>query len=200
MNKRLLAFVAAAGIMAASASIIKAGASGQQVQRPYEWTIQINTQQLDRQFQYNTSDIKDVVKASVQYYPMNDQDSKVDYEDLWYSKARSLGLERHHKLEIKQGDAVAIRVQHKTNSAPLDEQRAAGKAIMKAIVDANRNKNMVATIKVPLASFHNISSEIQNYHFSPVSDSGGEEPINSDMNLFLESEPAGLTQSFAHFH
>jgi hypothetical protein len=201
MNKRILAFIAATGIIAASASIVKAGASGQQVQRPYEWTIQIKTQQLERQFQYNTSDLKEVVKASLQYYPMNNQDAKVDYEDLWYSKARTLGLDRHHKLEIKQGDAVAIRVQHNADSAPIDEQRAAGKAIMKAVVDANRNKNMVATIKVPFASFHTISSEIQNYHFAPVSDSGGgEDPINSDMNLFLESEPAGLTQSFAHYH
>lgn len=200
MNKRIMALLAATGIIAAGASLMKASAAGQQVSRPYEWTIQIETQKLDRQFQYNTSDLKDIVKAGIRYYPMDQQDSKVDYEDIWYSKARALGLERHHKLEIKQGDAVAIRVQHKSDSPVLEEQQAAGKAIMKAIVDANRNKNMVATIKVPLASFQNISSEIQNYHFSPVSDSGSEDPINSDMNLFLESEPAGLTQSFAHFH
>lgn len=171
------------------------------VSRPYEWTVEISTEQVPKQFQYQGSSLTKVVKTQIQYYPIDNTSNKTAYEDLWYSNAKPIGLERHNKLDMKQGDAVAIRVLHKApGTAPLDEQRSAGKAVMKAIVDSNINKNMVATIKVPMDSFHTIESEIQNYHFSPAPSGGGENPISSDMNLFLESEPAGLTQSFVHYH
>jgi hypothetical protein len=205
MNRTALAFVTALSIMSSGAVAIKALASGGQLSRPFEWTIEIDTQELPRQFQYHNSNLTQVVKAELNYYSMENQDSKTAYEDLWYSEAHSLGLERHHNLEIRQGDAIAIRVVHNpknpSSAFPADEQRAAGKAVMKAIVDANINRNMVATIKVPQSAFNSISSEIQNYGFAPYSPSGGvETPINSDMNLFLESEPAGQTQTLVHYH
>lgn len=199
MNRFFIAIATAIGITS-SIMAIKATAAGPVLSHPYEWTVQINTQELQHQFQYNTSSISQVVKASLEYYEMDDQDHKTKYEDLWYSNAKALGMERHHKLELKQGDWVAIKVKHKNGYAPLDEQRAAGKAVMKAVLEIVRNKNMVATIKVPASSFHTISSEIQNYHFSPVSESGSETPIESDMNLFLESEPEGSRQAFVHYN
>jgi hypothetical protein len=204
MNRTAIAFVVALGIISSGfcAGKALAGSGGGQLSRPYEWTIEIDTQELPRQFQYQGSSLTQVVKAELKYYPMDDQNSKTSYEDLWYSNARSLGLERHHKLEIKQGDAIAIRVLHKSSgSVPVDEQRAAGKAIVKAIVDANINRNMVATIKVPVGSFHTIANEIQNYNFTPTSSADPPDTeVNSDLNLFLESEPSGLTQTFVHYH
>ncbi len=196
MNKFLLSLLTVCGVSAVSCSIVFAAP---QISKPFEWTIEIKTESVPRQFQYNTSGIKDVVKAKMQYYSMDHVDDKTDYESLWYSHSKALGMERHHKMEIKQGDAVAIRVLHKDASTNNDERRAAGKAVVKAVLDANLNKNMVATIKVPSSSFYEISSELQNYHFSPSPDSGDETPINSDMNLFLESEPSGMTQSFVHY-
>lgn len=198
MNKKLLALVAAFGLSGAFS--LNSLAAPIHVSRPFEWTVEVNTEKLDRHFQYNTSTIKEVVKASLQYYSMEDQEHKTAYQDLWYANAKSLGLERHHKLEIKQGDAIAIKVLHKEGTAPDDEKRAAGKAVMKTVLDANINKNMVATIKVPMSSFNIIASEIQNYGFSPAPGGGVETPVDSDMNLFLESMPAGMTQSFVHYH
>lgn len=199
MNRLALVLATACGIIGTSISMSVLAAP--QISKPFEWTIEIKTQELPGQFQYNTSSIKDVVKAQMQYFSKDHEDVKTLYEDLWYARTKSLGMERHHKLEIKQGDAVAIRVLHKEDSPSQDERRAAGKAVMKAVLDANLNKNMVATIKVPTNSFYTISSEIQNYHFSPApSGGGGETPIDSDMNLFLESEPAGLSQEFVHYH
>lgn len=196
MNKLLLSLLTVCGVSAVSMS---ASNAAPQISKPFEWTIEIKTESLPRQFQYNTSGIKDVIKAKMQYYSMDHVDEKTDYEDLWYSHAKTIGMERHHKLEINKGDAVAIRVLHKVDAASTDERRSAGKAVMKAVLDANLNKNMVATIKVPSSSFYEISSELQNYHFSPAPNTGDETPIDSDMNLFLESEPAGLSQSFVHY-
>lgn len=174
--------------------------SGDHVDRPFEWTVEIDTKQLKNQFQYNSSELKELVKAKMSYYKMTDEDNKTEYEDLWYAKAKTLGMERHHKLDITQGDAICIKVKHIGEYTSYDEQRASGKAVMKAVLDAAVNKNMVATIKVPMTSFHTIAAEIENYHFAPAPASTPDNPVDSDMNLFLESEPAGLTQSFAHMH
>lgn len=200
-NKIAITLTACAALSMAAVSLPDASAAPSiHVGRPYEWTLQIQTEKLPAQFQYNGSNLKEIVKARMHYYSMEDQEQKVLYEDLWYSKSKSLGMERHHKLEMKKGDAIAIRVLHKNPSASEDEQKAAGKAVMKAIMDANINRNMVATIKVPISSFSEISAEIQNYNFSLAPTGMGETPIASDLNLFLESEPAGLTQSFVHYH
>jgi hypothetical protein len=178
----------------------KAMSDGIHVDRPFEWTVQIDTKQLKNQFQYNSSELKELVKAKMTYYKMTDEDNKTDYEDLWYAKAKTLGMERHHKLEITQGDAICIKVKHIGEYTSYDEQRASGKAVMKVVLDAAVNKNMIATIKVPMTSFHTIAQEIENYHFSPAPSGSPESPVDSDLNLFLESEPAGLSQSFAHMH
>ncbi len=202
MSKATLAFITTLGIMSSGAMALKAvAAPGLGISKPYEWTIEIKTKPVERQFQYTGSSIKDVVKAELSYYSMDDQDHKTAYEDLWYASSKTLGLERHHKLELKQGDAVAISVKHEKPSPSTDEKRAAGKAVMKAVLDANINKNMVATIKVPYDSFSTISNEILEYHFSPAPSGGGvETEIDSDMNLFIESVPAGLHKSFVHYH
>lgn len=202
MNKKatfLLSAIAACGIFA---SVIQQSPvrATEHVERPYEWTIEIDTQQLKQQFQYNSSELKELVKAKLFYYKVANEEEKTDYQDLWYAKAKSLGMERHHKLEIDQGDAIAIKVKHLGEYTSYDEQRAAGKAVVKTILDANLNKNMVATIKVPLTSFTTIASELQNYQFSPAPGGGADMPIDSDINLFMESEPVGLTQAFCHYH
>ncbi|MBX9689634.1 MAG: hypothetical protein K2X27_23185 [Candidatus Obscuribacterales bacterium] len=171
-----------------------------QLARPYEWTIEIQSEKLAPQFHYAGSKISEIVKTKIQYYSMTNESAKTAFEDLWYSKGKALGLERHHSLDIKQGDAIAIRVLHKNDSAPEDEQQAAGKAIAKAILAASLNKNMVATVKVPYSSFHRIVSEIEEYNFHPSSDTQADTPISADMNLFIESEPAGLHQALCHYH
>lgn len=199
MNKALMAVATILSITFSSAASVKA-ANGPQLSRPFEWTIQITTQELPGQFQYAGSLLNRVFKAGMEYYPVANENDRTAYEDVWYGGNNTLGLERHHKLEIRQGDAVAIRVVHKNPSASSEEQHAAGKSIMKALLDSSRNKNMVAIIRVPYQSFYSISSEIQNYHFSPAASSGAGNPVNSDMNLFLQSEPAGLSQNFAHYH
>jgi hypothetical protein len=199
MNRIALALAAALSIISSAAYSPEASAVPP-IARTYDWTIEIDTQELPRQFQYTGSALTQVVKAEVLYYSGNDQSHATKYETLWYSNGHTLGLERQNKLQIRQGDAIAIDVVHKSSSAQLDEQRAAARAIMKALIDANINKNMVATIKVPLGSFSGISQEIQNYRFTPVSDSSSEDPTASNFNIYMESKPAGVFQQFAHLH
>ncbi len=169
------------------------------ISRPYEWTVSIDTKELPKQFEYQGSHIKPVVKCKMAYFKMTDEDEKVAYEDLWYSKARVLGLERHAKLDMTKGDAICIRVKHKTGSPTEDERKSAANAVMRTVVDVNLHKNMVATIKVPFDSFETISSEIQGYGFIALMESA-DTPVNSDMGLFLESEPEGQTRMLYHLH
>lgn len=174
--------------------------SAENLDRPFDWTVEIDTKPMKNQFQYTGSELKELIKAKVSFYKMSDEDNKTDYEDLWYAKSKTLGMERHHKLDITQGDAVCIKVKHLGDSTSYDEQRSAAKAVMKMVLDTTINKNMVATIKVPASSFSTISAEIQNYNFVPAGPSSPDNPVDSDLNLFLESEPSGQTQSFNHLH
>lgn len=201
-SKKLSILIGITSVSAAVATLfaITPANSTEHVDRPFEWTVQIDTKQLKNQFQYNSSELKELVKAKMTFYKMTDEDNKTDYEDLWYAKAKTLGMERHHKLDITQGDAICIKVKHIGDYTSYDEQRASGKAVMKVVLDAAVNKNMVATIKVPMTSFHTIAQEIENYHFSAAPGGSPETPVDADLTLFLESEPVGLTQSFVHMH
>lgn len=201
MNRKAMAIAAAVlGFMSVANFTQKCSALPPPISRNYQWTIEIDTQQIPRQFQYNGSVLTQVVKAQARYFSSTDPSTQTQYETMWYSNGRSLGMERQNKLQIRQGDTIAIIVVHKSGSAQSDEQRAAAKAIMKMVVDANLNKNMVATIKVPIESFSTIAQEFQNYRFSPMTDNSSEDPTSSDLNLFLESVPAGSSQEFAHLH
>ena len=206
MNKHTSAIAIAAAIMVSTLGAASKASAQNQINHPYAWTIEIDTQEVPLQFQYSGSALTQVVKTQLQFYsnsnppPTPTSATLTLYESLWFSNGKSLGLERQNKLQIRQGDSIAILVVHKNGSAQPDEQIAAAKAIMKAVVDANLNKNMVATIKVPMASFSTISQQIQNYHFAPIVASSSEDPTQSDLNLFLESVPPGMTQGLAHVH
>lgn len=199
MNKSTVALLSALAIVG-STSFFKPAVATEKVERPFEWTIQIDTSQLKNQFQYNSSELKETIKAKLSFYKISSESEKTPYEDIWYAKAKTLGMERHNKLETTPGDAIAIKVVHSGEYPSYDEQRAAGKAVMKAVLDASLHKNMIATIKVPMTSFHTIVAEIQNYHFYPTSSESADNPIDSDLNLFVESEPAGMTQSLMHLN
>lgn len=183
----------------ASASIMAAIGAAPGLNQPYDWTMEINTQDMPLHFEFQGSTLKPLVKAEVKFYNVDDEEHKTLYEYLWFAHDKALGLERKSKLNIKEGDAIAIRVHHKDDSPVLEEKRAAGKAIMRAFLDAQINHNMVATVKVPATSFDTIISEIEEYNFHPASEAPNEE-INSDMSLFVESEPEGQKQTLYHFN
>ena len=197
MNKLATMFYALAAI--ASMSMPSAHAAAPGLNQPHDWTIEIRTKEMPLHFEYQGSTLRPLVKADLKFWKMSDEDNKKAYQYLWYANGKTLGLERKGKLTITEGDAIGIKVVHDDNSPVEEERRAAGKAIMRAVLDAQINHNMIAAVKVPIGSFNSIIAEIQNYNFHPASESPNEE-LHSDMNLFIESEPEGLKQTLYHFN
>lgn len=181
-----------------SVSMLVATQAAPMLSRPHDWTIEIKTKEMPLHFQYQGSTLKQLVKAELKFYSATEEENKTTYEYLWFANDKALGLERKSKLNIKEGDAIAIRVLHADDSPNQEEKRAAGKAIMRAFLDAQINHNMVATVKVPVASFDAILSEIQEYNFHPASEAPDEE-VHADISLFVESEPEGQRQTLYHF-
>lgn len=200
MSKRKVVSAVVGALLAiASVTSQVTAAPGIQVGQPYDWTIEIQTKNLPQEFRYAGSELRPVVKTEMTYYPMSNQDNKTKFQDLWYGNDKALGMERHHKMEITKGEAVAIKVVHEDDSTSLEEMKAAGRAIMRAVLDANLNGNMVALVKVPSSSFNTISSTIQEYHFEPTPDNV-DKPQNIDMTIFLEGDTPDLKQALSHYH
>lgn len=198
---RLLRTMALGLSMAASLLALAAvkAAPGAIVSRPYDWTVEITTKQLTHEFRYHNSQLNPVIKADLVYFDNDHEDHKVKYESLWYAHDKALGLERLHDFAVSQGEAIAIRVKH-SDGAGVEEQKASARAVMRAVLDANLNRNMVAVVKVPHGAFDTISSTIQEYDLQPTPENAGEEGLDVDLTVFLESEPAGQTVSLSHFH
>src|SRR6185437_13112496 len=85
-------------------------AAADKVQRPFDWTVVIQTQQLDRQFEYQGSTLKPVVETKVLYYHDEDSSNSQPYETMWFHDAKALGLERVHNFGIDKGDGLAVNI------------------------------------------------------------------------------------------
>jgi hypothetical protein len=188
--------VFAVGIMLLSAS--PALSSGH-IDRPHDWTVEIETQELSRQFDYHNSHYTQVAKTTIDYYHQTDTDHKTNYEYMWFHGPRAIGLERLHKFQLDQGDGVAINIKHKTPTPDNAEMSAAADALAHVILDAYINKNPVTIVNVPEASYATIVSELESvHHFVAQADVGPDHPIDSGINIFVESE-SGTNQTLCYF-
>lgn len=165
------------------------------VDLPYDWVIQVETTELKRQFDYQGSNLKPIEKLEVLWYPTKDQNKKTRYELLYYHDGRPFGMEKLHKMEIDQGDGVAIEIKHKDNNATEAEKKDAGNAIFRLALDAYLNRNPLAAVKVPIDSFDTVSDKLKNLGFHDSKDDGGglntTEQFKSDMSITLVSVPEG---------
>ncbi|MBC7998341.1 MAG: hypothetical protein IAF58_10380 [Leptolyngbya sp.] len=159
----------------------------------YDWVVQVQTQELKRQFEYQGSTLNPIQKLEVQWYPPKKEDEKTPYEHLWYHDGRAYGMEKQHKLDLPEGEAIAIEIKHKNQDATASEKKAAANAIVRLALDAYINKNPVPTIKVPIDSFGAVSSHLQSMGFFDPSSNGSdfEEGYKSVMTLNLYSVPEG---------
>lgn len=175
-------------------------AAADKVQRPFDWTVVIQTQQLDRQFEYQGSTLKPVVETKVLYYHNEDSSNSQPYETMWYHDGKALGLERLHNFGIDKGDGLAVNIIHKTSSPTIEEKRSAAAALLHIVLDAYRNKNAVQLVTVPAGSFDELSNELQNKHnFITQTGNSTDHPISTGINLFLQSDPPGRTQTLYYF-
>ncbi len=165
------------------------------VDLPYYWVIQVETDELKRQFDYQGSTLKPIEKLEVVWYPVKDQSKKTKYEQLYYHEGRPFGMEKLHKMDIDQGDGVAIEIKHKDNNPTEAEKKDAGNAIFRLALDAYLNRNPLAGVKVPSQSFDSIADKLKNLGFHDSEDDNGglntTEQFKSDMSITLLSVPEG---------
>lgn len=165
------------------------------VDLPYDWVLQVETSELKRQFDYQGSTLKPIEKLEVVWYPTKDESKKTKYELLYYHQGRPFGMEKQHKLEIDQGDGVAIEVKHKDNNVTDSEMKDAGNAIFRLALDSYLNRNPLAAVKVPINSFEPIADKLKSLGFHDAQDDGGglntTEQFKSDMSITLVSVPEG---------
>ncbi len=165
------------------------------VELPYDWVIQVETDQLKRQFEYKGSTLNPVERLEVTWYSTKDKTKKTKYELMYYHDGRPFGMEKLHKMDIDQGDGVAIEIKHKGNSATEAEKKDAGNAIFRLALDAYLNRNPLAAVKVPVDSFDAVSDKLQDLGFHDSKQDGegldNTEQFKSDMTISLFSVPEG---------
>lgn len=171
----------------------QSNAQAELVSYPYDWTIEIKSKPLVRQFQFSGSQLKQVEKLDIQYHPAKDSETKTQYEYLWYSQGKALGLEKKRKFDLPEGEGVAIRVTH--GAAPTEgEKKACAGGVLRVALDAFLNKNPVVQVRLPHSSFYEIANRLEELGMqvapdSPDDFSGG---YSSNLTLYLYSEPEGL--------
>lgn len=170
------------------------------INKPYDWTVEIKTEEMPHQFRYHNSNLRPVIKTEFTYYHMEDESNKTKYQKIWYGNDKALGLERTHEFELTQGESIAIKVKHKDDSPGMEEKKAAARAVMRAVMDAQLNKNMVQEVKVPDESFNTITQTMQDYQLQEAPDNLGEEGIAVDLSLFVESESSTSKKTLCHYH
>ncbi|MBX9938333.1 MAG: hypothetical protein K2Y32_03740 [Candidatus Obscuribacterales bacterium] len=171
----------------------QSNAQAELVSYPYDWMVEIKSKPLIRQFQFSGSQLKQVEKLDIHYHPAKDSETKTQYEYLWYSKGKALGLEKNRKFDLPEGEGVAIRVTH--SAVPTEgEKKACAGGILRVALDAFLNKNPVVQVRLPHSSFNEIANRLEELGMqvapdSPDDFSGG---YSSNLTLYLYSEPDGL--------
>jgi len=169
----------------------------EEVVLPYDWVVQVDTLKLKRQFEYSGSSLNPVEKLEVTWHPADKKDNVTKYEHIWYHDGKPIGMEKIRKLDIEKGEGVAIEIKHKDNNASEAEKKAAANAIIRLTLDAYLNKNTVAAVRVPIASFSAISNRIQElgFHIADNKNVDTDVQYKSDMTINLFSVPDGEKQT-----
>jgi len=168
------------------------------VDLPYDWVIKVETHQLKRQFEYKGSTLSPVEKLEVSWHPTKDEDKVTKYEYMYYHEGRPFGMEKLRKMDMEQGEGVAIEIKHKDGDGTEAEKKDAANATFRLALDAYLNKNPLAAVKVPITSFDAVSNQLINLGFHDAQDEGGgdfNQGAKSDMSLYLYSVPDGKKQT-----
>jgi len=166
-----------------------------QVDKPYDWVLQIETRRLERQFEYANSKLNPIEKLEVVWYPTKDENKKTNYQYMYYHDGKPYGLEKLNKLAIDEGDGVAIEVKHKDNNPSDAEKKDAANAIFRLALDSYLHKNPLVAVKVPIDSFNSISDRLIDFGFHDSKDDGDQidqqNTFKASMTIGLFSVPEG---------
>lgn len=190
MNKKFLATALASisvlGFVATTAY------GDEQIARPYDWTVELETRHMQDYFKYTGCQIKDIDKVRVTYQHTptaeNPDPAKTQYENFWYHDGKPLGMERQHDYEISQGDGVSILVKHRNDEVTDEECKAAANAILRVTLDSYLNKNAVVNVRIPDSSFDRVRDALidQGCQEHTTTPDGS---FASAINFFLQTDP-----------
>jgi hypothetical protein len=167
------------------------------VGQAYDWTVKIETEQLDQQFDYEGSPFKHPTKLNISTYPQDNEKAASPYEKMWYHDGMPLGQDRTGKF-VQRGDVICIRVVGKKGSQQPAELKAAANAVMRLWLDAKANQNPLAVVRVPAASFGIMQSYIAMQHCVEVPMNTTDRAQKNYMRFTLESEPPGQKVKYAY--
>lgn len=174
------------------------GQAEDHVDLPYDWVMKVETQQLKRQFEYKGSTLNPVEKLEVSWHPTKDENKVTKYEYLYYHEGRPFGMEKLRRLDMAQGEGLAIEIKHKDGDGTEAEKKGAANAAFRLALDAYLNKNPLAAVKVPIASFDVVSNQLISLGFHDAQNEGGNdfnEGAKTDMTIYLYSVPDGKKQT-----
>lgn len=181
-------------------SFIPLASAAGDINRGYDWTVKVETEQLERYFEYNNSHLRPFDRISIAYYPGDNEAMSKPYEKMWFHDGKPLGLERAQPFGVTRGENICLTVKHHSAKPTPGEMKAAANTILRVWLDAYVNKNQLVVVKVPNGqSLHGIADELlskQNLMLMP--DSNAEKPVNSTMTLTIVSEEDGQKINLAY--
>ena len=173
----------------------------------YDWVVLVETKKLKNQFDYTNSHLKKVAKCEISYWYVGDdphdadhpdESHKIKYEDFWFSERRPLGLERHHRFALDQADGISIKVRHKDGgeSDVEEEAQAAADTILRLQLDAAKNHNPVADIRLPDGQpYDSILDELRHKGFMDADHQSENQPLDSSLTMFFKEENGSRTHT-----
>jgi len=162
---------------------------GEDEVRDYDYTVYIETRELTDVLRYVNSPLRDPIKVSIKYAEAGQtEEDALYYEDFWYRKGKPYGQEKHRKLDIPPGKAIAFRVVHKDGDTSEERNRAAANAIVRVFVDVAGEGGLLTAVKVPGDSYASIISHIEELNFQPAPEATPDQPTDTKVNLFIVSQ------------
>lgn len=157
------------------------------------WDLNLETEELQRQFAYKGSSISQVAKIVTTYAPAGESSTEPKkYESVWFHDGKPIGLEKLGPLAINRGDIIYVKVKHKKRSSD-EECKAAAFSLMRMALMAYHSANSIITMTVPAESFDKVSRELQNRNCREIPQQSDQSNI-SQVRFNLESEPEGKQQ------
>lgn len=172
--------------------------------RDYDWTVDIETEQLKDYLTYPGSRFSPVVEARITYSqvsqpaPGTQKKQNVPYQDLFFRSCDPVGCRRYNTFDLPPGEGIAIRVKHRGPDITTAETCAAGNCITRVLLDAYLNGNMVIAAIVPSSSFASVVQELRRENFFAQAEAPVETPQYSSIILHLRSDPPGQSQTMAY--
>ncbi len=174
-----------------------------------DWTISISTKEVKNCLDYPDSKLRPLIRARVQFeqglsklspeehtlaeagYITEKQVPDTIYEDIYFAKARALGLHRYNELSIRAGTPGIIRITTIEDGHLRDEEAfAAANATARVFLDAALKKSALRSIFVPRDNFDLYIQGLQRYGFRPVA-VNTEAPLAVSFVVSVQSQPTG---------